>query len=70
MKFISNQNIVTKNIQKIMPNLTQDSFFRSREGESPEKVLEGLSKSQETLIPASDISLKDTPQNFYWTTNC
>ena len=41
-------------------------FFRSREGEPPEKVLKDqIIKSQEILIPASEVSLKHTHQNFH-----
>ena len=65
MKVTTNQNIVTINIQKILLNLTQGSLFRTREGKPPQKDLEDQSKSQEILIPASEISLKHTPQNFY-----
>ena len=49
-----------------MQNLTLGSFFRSREGESPKKVLQHQSsKSQETLTPAPEVSLKHTPKNFH-----
>ena len=42
------------------------SFFRSREGEPPKKVLEDQSsKSQEILIPTSEESLKYTPKKFH-----
>ena len=41
------------------------SLFRTREGKPPQKDLEDQNKSQEILIPASEISLKRTPQNFY-----
>ena len=36
-----------------------------REGKPPKKVLEDKGKSQEILIPASEVSLTHTPQNFY-----
>ena len=65
MKVTTNQNIVIINIKKVSPNLTQGSLFRTREEKSPQKELEDQSKSQEILIPASEISLKHTPQNFY-----
>ena len=58
MKVTTNQSIVTINIQKI----------RSREGEppSPKNALEDQSsKSQEILIPAPEVSLKNTPKNFH-----
>ena len=61
MKITTNQNIVTINIQKIMPNLTKGSLFTSMQREPLEKALEDRSKSQEILIPASEVSLKQTP---------
>ena len=64
MKVITSQNIAAINIQKIMPNLIQGSFFQVKGGEPPEKILEDRSKSQEILTPGSEVSLKDTTQNF------
>ena len=62
MKVITNKNIVTMNLHKIRPNLTQDSLFQIEGVRAPTK--KSHSKSQEILTPASEESLNHAPQNF------